>query len=135
MRNYSTAVMLRYRKLLRCLQIGFLCSASFMLGAYYSSMYCKKDFTDSPVDALNTNLNDDFSRSLQSQSTFLVVLVISDPKNIERRTAIRQTWLNIQDKDLEKDVLHFFVVGNDNLSDVVAKELNDEISNYKDMVL
>ena len=72
-------------------------------------MYCKKDFIDSPVDALNTNINDDFSRSLQSQSTFLVVLVISDPKNIERRTAIRQTWLNIQDKDLEKDVLHFFI--------------------------
>ena len=114
--------------------MGFLCSVSFMLGAYYSSMYCKKDFMDSPVDALYTNLNDDLNRSLRSQSTFLVVLVISDPKNIERRTAIRQTWLNIQDKDLEKDVLPFFVVGNDNLSDVVAKELDDEISKYKDMV-
>ena len=88
-----------------------------------------------PSHAAYPGLKDGFSGALKSQSTFLVILIISHPKNLERRTAIRQTWLNIKDNSLRKDVLALFVVGNENLSDAVSRELNHEISNNDDILV
>ena len=62
-------------------------------------------------------------------------MIISHPKNLERRTAIRQSWLSIRERKLRKDVLPLFVVGNENLSEVVSKELNEEINNNKDVLV
>ena len=88
-----------------------------------------------PSHAAYPGLKDGFSGALKSQSTFLVILIISHPKNLERRTAIRQTWLNFKDNSFRKDVLALFVVGNENLSDAVSKELNHEISNNDDILV
>ena len=61
--------------------------------------------------------------------------IISHPKNIERRTAIRQTWLNTPDRNLRKDVLPLFVVGNENLSEEVSKKLEEERNGNKDLLV
>jgi hypothetical protein len=131
-------MMLRNRQLARLLQICFLCMVCFTLGTYFDRFYGKKDCITAkmdPIHAAYPNLKDGFSGALKSQSTFLVILIISHPKNLERRAAIRQTWLNFPDRKLRKDVLPLFVVGNENLSEEVSKKLEEERSGNKDLLV
>ena len=88
-----------------------------------------------PSHTAYSDLKDGFSGALKSQSTFLVIVIISHPKNLERRNVIRQTWLNIKDRSIRKDVLPLFVVGNENLSELVAKNLEEETSSNKDVLV
>jgi galactosylxylosylprotein 3-beta-galactosyltransferase len=88
-----------------------------------------------PIQATYPNLKDGFSGALKSQSTFLVIMIISSPKNLDRRTAIRQTWLNIPNKYLRKDVLPLFAVGNENLSEEVSKKLDEENNGNEDLLV
>jgi len=39
------------------------------------------------------------------------------PSNFEQRKAIRKTWLNVPDRKVKEEFLHFFVIGNQDLSD------------------
>ena len=131
-------MILRNRQLVRLLQVGLLCIVCFTLGTYYSSLNGAKNCAISKMDPSHTaysNLKDGFSGALKSQSTFLVIIIISHPKNLERRNAIRQTWLNIKDRNIRKDVLPLFVVGNDNLSELVSKNLEEETSSNNDVLV
>ena len=131
-------MILRNRQLVRLLQIGFLCVVCFTLGTYYSSLNGANDCTLNKMDPSHTafsNLKDGFSGALKSQSTFLVIVIISHPKNVERRNVIRETWLNIQDRNIRKDVLPLFVVGNDNLSELLLKNLEKETTSNNDVLV
>ena len=88
-----------------------------------------------PSHAMYPELKDGFSGELKSQSTFLVILIITHPKQLERRRAIRQTWLNINDRNLRKEVLPLFVVGNENLSEDVSKKVIEESNTNKDILV
>ena len=131
-------MIMRNRQLLRLLQIGFLCIICFTLGTYYSSLNGANNCVIAKMDPSHTaysDLKDGFSGALKSQSTFLVIVIISHPKNLERRNVIRQTWLNIKDRNIRKEVLPLFVVGNENLSELVAKNLEEETSSNKDVLV
>ena len=131
-------MILRSRQLLCLLQIGFLCITCFTLGRYYSNLYGANNCVIAKMDPSHTaysDLKDGFSGALKSQSTFLVIVIISHPENLERRNVIRQTWLNIKDRSIRKDVLPLFVVGNENLSELVAKNLEEETSSNKDVLV
>jgi len=131
-------MILRNRQLLRLLQIGFLCIICFTLGTYYSNLNGANNCVIAKMDPSHTaysDLKDGFSGALKSQSTFLVIVIISHPKNLERRNVIRQTWLNIKDRSIRKDVLPLFVVGNENLSELVTKNLEEETSSNKDVLV
>lgn len=43
-------------------------------------------------------LHSTLERNVSTSSVFLVIVILSAPKNIEERNAIRQTWLNLQPK-------------------------------------
>ena len=131
-------MVLRNRQLVRLLQHSLLCIVCFTLGTYFSGFYGNKDCTTAkmdPIHAAYPNLKDGFTGALKSQSTFLVILIISHPKNIERRTAIRQTWINIPDRNIRKELLPLFVVGNENLSEEVSKKLEEERNGNKDLLV
>ena len=129
--------MLRNRQFTRCLEIGFVCIVSFILGTYYTKVCGNKDSIGNKLFSTHSiypGVNNGFYEALKSQATLLVILIISHPKNTERRAAIRQTWLNIQDHALWKDIRPFFVVGHTNLSQAIAKELVNEMTKHKDML-
>ena len=131
-------MMLLNRQLVRLLQICFLCIVCFTLGTYFGRFYGNKDCTTAkmdPIHAAYPKLKDGFSGALNSQSPFLVILILSHPKNIERRTAIRQTWLNTPDRNLRKDILSLFVVGDENLSEEVSKKLEEERNGNNDLLV
>ena len=70
---------------------------------------------------------------LKHKDTFLVVLVLTAPKNQERRNVIRQTWANIH-KKLRDQFLLYFILGNSELSDETIDSINDEKAKHKDIL-
>ena len=70
---------------------------------------------------------------LKHKDTFLVVLVLTAPKNQERRNVIRQTWANIH-KKLRDQILLYFILGNSELSDESIDSINDEKAKHKDIL-
>lgn len=125
-------------------------------------------------------------QSASDSSIFLVIIILSAPKNVDERNAIRQTWLNLQPKiddplddyftmnDLEFDqngflqqdsvyhqsseldnfkkkmsksklkplqrdlnvkMLHYFVIGTENLPFIEMNALEKEHTKYHDLLL
>ena len=70
---------------------------------------------------------------LKHKETFLLVMVLTAPKNQERRDIIRKTWANIH-KNLRDQFLLYFVLGNSELSDETLDSINDEKAKHKDIL-
>ena len=70
---------------------------------------------------------------LKHKDTFLLVMVLTAPKNQERRNIIRQTWANIH-KNLRDQFLLYFILGNSELSDETLDMINDEKAKHKDIL-
>nr|NP_001072016.1 beta-1,3-galactosyltransferase 6 [Ciona intestinalis]CAJ84709.1 beta-1,3-galactosyltransferase 6 [Ciona intestinalis] len=64
--------------------------------------------------------------------TFLLIFIMTGPKNDDRRNAIRETWLNFENKD---DSKHFFVIGTKNLPINVKNDLEIENQRHSDLML
>ena len=62
-------------------------------------------------------------------------MIISDPKQVERRATIRQTWLNVPDRNLRKEFLPLFVLGTENLSEDVSQKMTEENASHQDLLL
>jgi len=88
----------------------------------------------SPEHAANhPELAQAWHTGLKHKDTFLVVLVLTAPKNQERRNVIRQTWANIH-KKLRDQFLLYFILGNSELSDESIDSINDEKAKHKDIL-
>ena len=118
------------RILSRALLQSFLGFLFFWLGSNYSNSKCLENF--SPEHLNHPELIQSWN-SLKHKETFLVVLVLTAPKNGERRKIIRETWANVQRTDREKFLL-YFVLGNSELSDEIMVEINQENSQFKDIL-
>eukprot|EP00095_Tigriopus_kingsejongensis_P002593 snap_masked-scaffold1258_size52332-processed-gene-0.3 protein:Tk02593 transcript:snap_masked-scaffold1258_size52332-processed-gene-0.3-mRNA-1 annotation:"beta- -galactosyltransferase 6-like" len=70
---------------------------------------------------------------LKSKKAFLVIVIISSPRNFERRQAIRETWINLP-KALRSEVLHLFVLGDLTLSGSEEKDIESESLTHKDLL-
>ena len=70
---------------------------------------------------------------LKHKDTFLVVVVLTAPKNQERRNIIRQTWANVH-KTLRAQFLLYFILGNSELSDETLDIISDEKAKHKDIL-
>ncbi|XP_002735279.1 beta-1,3-galactosyltransferase 6-like [Saccoglossus kowalevskii] len=65
------------------------------------------------------------------QETFLAVMIMTGPKNIERRNTIRQTWL----LNHRRDVMPRFVIGIEGLNLMEREQLEIEQSEHGDLLL
>lgn len=61
----------------------------------------------------------------------LVVLVMTGPKNYDRRRVMRDTWLS----GVSNNVRHFFVLGSKNQPQDVQIQLNKEQAAYQDLLV
>lgn len=61
----------------------------------------------------------------------LVVLVMTGPKNYDRRRVMRDTWLS----GASNNVRHFFVLGSKNQPREVQTQLNEEQAAYQDLLV
>ena len=123
------------RLLVRALLQSFLGLLFFWLGMMYDqSQKCSPLSQMSPEHVKNhPELAQAWESGLKHKETFLVVLVLTAPKNQERRNIIRQTWANVHRK-LRDDFLLYFILGNLELSDETMEALNNEKAEYKDIL-
>ncbi|XP_046397195.1 beta-1,3-galactosyltransferase 6-like [Ischnura elegans] len=68
----------------------------------------------------------------ESISSFLVVMIMSSPDNIQQRTSIRETWATYGEV---QDVRYFFFVGTKNLTNDQSSVLVKEYEDNEDLVL
>lgn len=115
----------------------------FALGHFYAKRFGETGGRNRP--SLSASLDPDhvgraelveagLDYTLKSHKAFLVVAVISAPRNAERRRAIRETWLNLE-KQLRSEVIHFFVVGRKGLHAETLESLEAESAENKDVLL
>ena len=113
---------------------GLLC---FSFGHLYGTFSSSKNNSLKCLDPNHRDLeelrNSEFGL-LKHEKSFLVILVVSAPKNFERRAAARQTWLDLH-KRLRPDVRHFFVLGSEGLSPEVQAKIEAENKDHKDLLL
>lgn len=74
------------------------------------------------------------SDGLKHKETFLLIVILTAPKNQERRQIIRETWANTR-KQIRDQYLLYFVLGNAELADETIDAINDENAQHKDILL
>lgn len=94
---------------------------------------CRLDNRDRGYDIMNNS---------KLKSPEVIVLILSAPKNAERRNVIRNTWLKLVDNIKETDeqnikfkMKHHFVVGSLGLTVDEVLHLTAEQSQYSDMLI
>lgn len=87
----------------------------------------KLDF--SQIANLRTEDGDSFTS--KKANTFLLTLIMTGPFFIDKRNAIRETWL----KNNPVDTKHYFVIGTKNIPRHSLADLNREQQKYKDLLL
>ena len=119
------------RALLQCL----LAFVFFWSGALYSHYKrCSPLANMSPEHVQHhPELAQAWETGLKHKETFLLILVLSSPKNEERRNVIRQTWANAH-KSLRSQFLIYFVVGNFELADDTLDAISNEKAQHKDIL-
>nr|CAJ84710.1 beta-1,3-galactosyltransferase 6 [Ciona savignyi] len=65
------------------------------------------------------------------EHVFLLILIMTGPKNSDRRQAMRETWL----QNTNEDVKHYFVIGTNGLTSEIHNELSNEQKLYQDLLL
>ncbi|KAK3754003.1 hypothetical protein QZH41_007672 [Actinostola sp. cb2023] len=70
-------------------------------------------------------------RSISKKRTFMFIMILTAPKGTEKRDAIRNTWLKIDNVDF----MAKFIIGGKSLTKSERHNLESENQNYKDIVI
>lgn len=124
----------KYLKLIIASLFSFLLGCMVVINLIPINKTCQLDDTDREYNIMKN------SKLKQPE---LIILIISAPRNLERRTVIRETWLKLKNhnhKDEQnKDDMHFskhyFVIGSLGLSIDDILHLSSEQSQYNDMLI
>lgn len=112
--------------------ISYLVAVTFMfyIGLYpLMSTITEKRRSLSIVNAAEENHKIFFKR--KKVTAFLFVIVLTGPKNFDRRNAMRSTWLNLTELP---SIGRKFVIGTADLSSDAEIKLNEEQSQHNDLV-
>ena len=72
------------------------------------------------------------SAIVEREKTTLLILIMSGPQNLDKRSAIRDTWVNLID---QRPAQYFFALGTAGLNNKQLKLINDEQSRYLDLLI
>lgn len=102
-------------------------------------MYClKKSYTISTLIKHKTHENPNEIDSRQKLSFVnLLILIVTGPKNTERRYAVRKSWIYdaLKVDNLKDKIDYKFVIGSGGLSDDDKRLLLEEENTHKDLLL
>ncbi|KAL3862412.1 hypothetical protein ACJMK2_008379 [Sinanodonta woodiana] len=118
----------------------FICGIFLTLGMLIFMSFCNMTCEDKMSTALHKDVLEDGElknsniRSLipaKKISTFLIILIMSVPRNKQNRAVIRETWAN----SLPNNVILKFVIGVGDLAADGKILLNEENDYYKDLLM
>lgn len=113
---------------LKNLKLYFLCPLFILLGSIITLSVVQLD----TCDEAKFKENKRHYRTKNIRNPTLVLCILSAPKNLDRRNALRETWLSDID---QKDILHYFIVGSLGLSPDFLLHLSAEQSKYNDLLI
>ena len=116
-----------------CFILGSLLSLSTIDPSVCDLDLCTRRIQRMTVDDSNAWLQkwDKQPQQGNQKKVFLVLLILSAPKNVEIRNVIRQTWL----LDETSDSLHYFAVGAEGLSEDLNTTIQSEQRRFSDLLL
>lgn len=106
--------------------------------AILSLLFCYMVFKKTSTASCGSKLIESSLKS-KKYETFTIVVVLTGPRNGNRRDVMRQTWLSESSKGLfsqeNAEVSHLFVLGVEGLDSTIKASLTKEQSQYQDMLL
>ncbi|KAF5290773.1 hypothetical protein FQA39_LY14616 [Lamprigera yunnana] len=119
-----TNVKTKYTKLIAVSILSFLLGAILVTNLFPINKTCQLDNTDREYNIM---------RNSKLKDPEMLILIMSDPKNFDKRSSIRDTWLNL--KSQTKTFKHFFVIGSIGLTPDHILHLSTEQSVHNDMLI
>lgn len=126
--------MRRFKENRNCHSV-FLSLFSFFVG-------CMLTLNLTPIDKTCIVDNEDKEYSIMQNSKLknpeLIILILSAPKNLERRNVVRKTWLKLGAKNslpASYKFKHYFVIGSLGLTTDEILHLSNEQSQYADILI
>lgn len=111
---------------LYCIFVALLLFGYF-LGVFQSSGWCIDNTNFRSIDA-----NTYRTTIPKKYKSLLVIVVFSAPKNFERRSVIRNTWLKTAGN---YSILHFFAIGTTSLNSKLRQDLESENNINHDLLI
>ncbi|XP_059091229.1 beta-1,3-galactosyltransferase 6-like [Tigriopus californicus] len=123
-------------RLLRTPTLALSCLLFFALGNFIAHQFQAQSGCIHQLDPGHEALSElrEGYHGLKTQKTFLLVMILSSPSNVERRKAIRQTWLNLA-PNVKAEVLPLFVLGDLTLATKEEELIQSENLAYKDLLI
>ena len=104
----------------------------FYIGIYYASNVIEMPSRKCTCVSVNrTSRSQNVNNNNKHTNTFLLIMVLTGPRNIERRNAMRKTWLNLTKFP---SVTRRFVVGMSDLDKNTRESLEQEQKLHGDMM-
>lgn len=129
---------MRTRPTFRHIKIPLLVILSFILGSMFT-------ISITPIDKNCKLQNTDREHNIMRDSKFknpdVIILILSAPKNFDKRNTVRETWLRLNKPKTELfeneqfKVKHYFVIGNIGLNKQQLSHLHEEQSKHEDLLL
>lgn len=105
------------------------CLITFVLGYNLSQLLAVSDQPPHPPS------KSPILHAISPHSTIqLLIVIISNPANVQERRTIRSTWLDVAGP-IKKRTKSYFVIGTNNLESKVSRELDLEQSAHNDLLL
>lgn len=130
--------MIKKVKLQKC-KLVLVAIFSFLLGCMLTinlvplDRTCKIDNTDRGFNIMGDS---------KLKSPELIILILSSPENVSKRSTVRETWLKLKDRghtidgdNLKFRMKHYFVIGGLGLSAETSKNVNKEQLKYNDILI
>lgn len=113
--------------------LGFFIAMLYFQNQQQQQQLQQQQHLDDQQSPLRSGSHQSSGRSKDDDMpTFLAVIIFSAAKNVNRRKAIRETWLRFADT---RRVEHFFVIGTAGLKVDSIEALNSEHQHNKDLLL
>lgn len=105
---------------------------------------CMLTINLTPIDKTckieDTDREYNIMRNSKLKNPDLIILILSSPKNLDRRNVIRQTWLQLVDTNPENEnvkfkMKHYFVIGSLGLTIDNILHLSTEQSQFSDILI
>lgn len=122
----------KHCKLLAAAAFSFLLGCMLAINTVPINKTCQLDNVDREYDVM---------RNSKLKSPELVILIMSAPHNLNRRTAIRETWLHLRfpqhgrGQPTKITAKHYFVIGSLGLPPDHVLHLSGEQSKFNDMLI
>lgn len=124
---------LKNYKLLFVSVLSFILGSMLTINLFPIDRTCRIEKTDREYNIMNNS---------KLKNPDIIILILSAPRNLERRTVIRETWLKLLDKknnegdiDVKFKMKHFFVIGSEGLDVDDVLHLTSEQSQFNDMLI